>query len=103
MGTDDHRRRPPTTATDDGHRRWPPTMATDDGHRRLSSKHLGEEEGVTTTTSPSTAAPAAADRPRERPGRTRGAGGLPYGLVLPTAFLLLLSLGYPLTPQVVLS
>jgi N,N'-diacetylchitobiose transport system permease protein len=69
----------------------------------LSSKHLGEEERVTTTTSPSTAAPAAADRPRERPGRTRGAGGLPNGLVLPTAVLLLLSLGYPLTRQVVLS
>ena len=69
----------------------------------MGSKHLGEEEGVTTTTSASTTAPAAPERPRERPRRTRGAGGLPYGLVLPTAFLLLLSLGYPLTRQVFLS
>lgn len=77
-------------------------MGTDD-EQTMGSKHLGEEEGVTTTTSASTAAPASAERPRERPRRPRGAGGLPYGLVLPTAFLLLLSLGYPLTRQVFLS
>jgi N,N'-diacetylchitobiose transport system permease protein len=47
--------------------------------------------------------PAAGELPRERPGPTRGAGRLPYGLVLPAAGLLALSLGYPLVRQVFLS
>jgi N,N'-diacetylchitobiose transport system permease protein len=58
---------------------------------------------VSTTTSARTAVPAAAELPLERPGRTRGPGGLPYGLVIPAAVLLALSLGYPLVRQVVLS
>jgi N,N'-diacetylchitobiose transport system permease protein len=58
---------------------------------------------VSTTTSAPAAVPATAEIPLERPRRTRGAGGLPYGLVLPAAVLLALSLGYPLVRQVVLS
>src|SRR5690348_15680844 len=64
---------------------------SDDGH------HSREEQGVSTTTSARTAVPAAAELPLERPG------GLPYGLVIPAAVLLALSLGYPLVRQVVLS
>ena len=58
---------------------------------------------MTTTTSARTAAPAATGLPVEQPPKTRGAGGLPYGLALPAALLLVLSLGYPLVRQVVLS
>jgi N,N'-diacetylchitobiose transport system permease protein len=58
---------------------------------------------VSTTTSAPTTAPAAAELPLERPRRTRGAGGLPYTLVLPAVVLLVLSLGYPLARQVGLS
>jgi N,N'-diacetylchitobiose transport system permease protein len=57
---------------------------------------------VSTTTSASTAVPAAAER-LEQPRRTRGPGGLPYGLVVPAVVLLALSLGYPLVRQVFLS
>jgi N,N'-diacetylchitobiose transport system permease protein len=39
----------------------------------------------------------------ERPAPRHGPGRLPYTLVLPAAFLLALSLGYPLVRQVVLS
>jgi N,N'-diacetylchitobiose transport system permease protein len=62
-----------------------------------------KEEGVTTTTSAPTAAPATRSlvpRPR-RPHRR--AGGLPYGLLLPAVVALAFSLGYPLVRQVVLS
>jgi len=58
---------------------------------------------VTTTTSTPTAAPAATGVTVERPPRTRGPGGLPYGLLLPATVLLALSLGYPLVRQVGLS
>src|SRR3954447_16389823 len=54
------------------------------------------------TTSAATTAPPAAELPLERP-RPRSAGRLPYGLVLPAAVLLALSLGYPLVRQVALS
>jgi N,N'-diacetylchitobiose transport system permease protein len=57
---------------------------------------------VTATTSAPTTVTAAAELlapPRPR----RGAGRLPYALVLPAAALLALSLGYPLVRQVVLS
>jgi len=57
---------------------------------------------VTTTTSVPTTLPTDADVPLERPRPAR-AGRLPYGLVLPAAVLLALSLGYPLVRQVVLS
>jgi N,N'-diacetylchitobiose transport system permease protein len=57
---------------------------------------------VTTTTSASTTASTAAER-LEPPRRTRGPGGLPYGLVIPAVILLALSLGYPLVRQVFLS
>lgn len=61
---------------------------------------------MTTTTAP---APQAAPGPVEpvgpapAPPRRRGAGRLPYALVLPAAAMLALSLGYPLVRQVVLS
>ncbi len=54
-------------------------------------------------TSASTTAPAATGLPLERPRPRRRGGRLPYGLVLPAAVLLALSLGYPLVRQVVLS
>jgi N,N'-diacetylchitobiose transport system permease protein len=53
--------------------------------------------GVTAMTTAPVTAPTAAPAPRRGPGR------LPYGLVLPAAVLLALSLGYPLVRQVVLS
>ncbi|HEX5090773.1 MAG TPA: sugar ABC transporter permease [Nocardioides sp.] len=58
---------------------------------------------MSTTTSAPTTAPPDIGVPAERPPRSRGAGGLPYALALPAAFLLALSLGYPLVRQVVLS
>ncbi len=58
---------------------------------------------MTATTSAPTTAPAATGLPLERPRPPRGAGRLPYGLVIPAAVLLALSLGYPLVRQVVLS
>jgi len=58
---------------------------------------------VTTTTSTPSAAPATLELPLEQPRPPRGTGRLPYGLVLPAAVLLALSLGYPLVRQVVLS
>jgi N,N'-diacetylchitobiose transport system permease protein len=58
---------------------------------------------VTTTTSTPTTLPAVDELPVERPSSARGAGRLPYGLVLPAALLLALSLGYPLVRQVFLS
>jgi len=58
---------------------------------------------VSTTTSAGTAVPSAAELPLEPARRARGAGGLPYGLVLPAVVLLGLSLGYPLVRQVFLS
>jgi len=58
---------------------------------------------VTATTAVPTATPAAADTSFAPPRKRRGAGRLPYGLVLPAAVLLALSLGYPLVRQVVLS
>ena len=58
---------------------------------------------MTATTSAPTAAPAAPGSRSSRRGRRRGAGRLPYGLVVPAAVLLALSLGYPLVRQVVLS
>jgi N,N'-diacetylchitobiose transport system permease protein len=58
---------------------------------------------VTLTTSSATTAPALDEPPPERPRKARGAGRLPYGLVLPAALLLALSLGYPLVRQVFLS
>jgi N,N'-diacetylchitobiose transport system permease protein len=62
----------------------------------------GTQGVTTTTTSAATIAPAEDELPLERP-RPRSAGRLPYGLVLPAAVLLALSLGYPLVRQVVLS
>jgi N,N'-diacetylchitobiose transport system permease protein len=58
---------------------------------------------VTTTTSAPTTLPAGTELPLEAPRPRRGAGRLPYALVLPAAGLLALSLGYPLVRQVVLS
>jgi N,N'-diacetylchitobiose transport system permease protein len=58
---------------------------------------------VTTTTTAPTTAPETDEVPLDRPGPARGAGRLPYGLMLPAALLLALSLGYPLVRQVVLS
>ena len=58
---------------------------------------------MSTTTSAGTAVPSAAELPLEPARRARGAGGLPYGLVLPAVVLLGLSLGYPLVRQVFLS
>jgi N,N'-diacetylchitobiose transport system permease protein len=58
---------------------------------------------VTTATSAPSAAPATTGLDVEGPPKARGAGGLPYGLALPAAVLLALSLGYPLVRQVVLS
>ena len=58
---------------------------------------------MTTMTSAPTTVPAADELMPERPRAARGAGRLPYGLMLPAALLLALSLGYPLLRQVVLS
>ncbi len=58
---------------------------------------------TTTTSAPCPARPPVPDLPAEPPRRRRGAGRLPYGLVLPAAVLLALSLGYPLVRQVLLS
>ena len=58
---------------------------------------------MTTTTSPPATAPAATELRLTPPRPRRGTGRLPYGLVLPAAVLLALSLGYPLVRQVVLS
>ncbi|WP_211222003.1 carbohydrate ABC transporter permease [Nocardioides halotolerans] len=54
---------------------------------------------TTTSAPPETVAAELPTEPRPR----RGAGRLPYGLVVPAAALLALSLGYPLVRQVVLS
>jgi len=58
---------------------------------------------MTTMTSAPTTVPAADELMPERPRAARGAGRLPYGLMLPAALLLALSLGYPLLRQVALS
>ena len=58
---------------------------------------------MTTTTSTVSSAPPVPDLPAEPPPRRWGAGRLPYGLILPAAVLLALSLGYPLVRQVLLS
>jgi N,N'-diacetylchitobiose transport system permease protein len=60
-------------------------------------------EGVTSTASASTTAPAETGLPIEQPRPRHGGGRLPYSLVLPAAFLLALALGYPLVRQVFLS
>jgi N,N'-diacetylchitobiose transport system permease protein len=58
---------------------------------------------VTTTTTAPADLSEATELPAEPPRRRRRAGRLPYGLMLPAAFLLALSLGYPLVRQVLLS
>lgn len=58
---------------------------------------------MTTTTAPAPPDVAGPVEPAPTTPRRRGAGRLPYALVLPAAALLALSLGYPLVRQVVLS
>ena len=58
---------------------------------------------MTATTTAATGVPAHPEVPVEQPRPGRGPGRLPYGLMLPAAVLLALSLGYPLVRQVVLS